>query len=328
MRMSSKIRLIIIIASSAVLTAVCAILATERIIGIKADNVQEKTRALYNESPAQSATAVEPVIAEAEPETVEFAVKTAEEIAQEAKETPAEPVIPTIAEDMLELYAVNNDLAGWLKAGEKIDYPVVQGDNRYYLKHDFYKKRTSNGSVFLNDANSLWPRDDILLIHAHNMGSGAMFGTLKKFMKYKYLCTYPIVTFRTIYDEADVYYTPFAIFNASMHTDNREYFNLLRINFDDDPVDPNAVPRKPAEGETVRKSAEFSGYLDEVLALSEWQSRVDVNVDDTVIVLITCSYRQENGRMMLFCRQLRDGETPESIQALYADDLAELNKKK
>lgn len=324
MKKSGIIRLAVIIVSSLILIFVTAVLLTERVQGLQADSVQKKTRAMYDAAVStESVKTVDTVVFEEDTDQSKQGTETAELLKAEEHESP----VPSIAGDMLELYETNPDLVGWIKAGDRIDYPVVLGDNRYYLKHDFYGKRTSNGNIFMNEANTLFPRDDIWLIHGHNMKSGAMFGTLKKFMKYEYLCRYPVITFRTIYDTEDVYYTPVAAFNASMHVDNRDYFNLVRIQFDDDSVDPNAPVTVPAEGATKRKSAEFHAYLDEIRSLSLWEPKTDVNEDDKIIVLITCSYFQANGRLMVVCRQLRDGETPESIQALYADDPASFNKK-
>ena len=37
-------------------------------------------------------------------------------------------------------------------------------------------------------------------------------------------------------------------------------------------------------------------------------------------MLITCSYQYENGRFLLICRKLRDGETPETVSALFQEE--------
>ena len=39
----------------------------------------------------------------------------------------------------------------------------------------------------------------------------------------------------------------------------------------------------------------------------------DVTAKDELIVLITCSYQHEDGRFMLYCRRLREGETPQAM---------------
>lgn len=216
----------------------------------------------------------------------------------------------TVQEDFLKLYEANKDIVGWLKAGDRIDDPVVQRDNDYYLTHNFYGKSDSNGTLFLNMNNALIPRDDVLLIHGHNMRSGAMFGTLLKDMNYEYMCQYPLISFRTIYDAEDVYYTPIAAFNASMMPENAEYFDITQIVFEDDTPDGT-------EG-TERKSKAYQAYLEDLDERTIWKPLVDVNVEDELLMLVTCSYFQEDGRFVLVCRKLREDEDPERLAALYS----------
>ena len=53
------------------------------------------------------------------------------------------------------LYSINPDLVGWLELGGENAFsaPVVQRDNTYYLKHDFYGKEDRHGAVFLDYRN-------------------------------------------------------------------------------------------------------------------------------------------------------------------------------
>jgi len=219
---------------------------------------------------------------------------------------------PSVAADLADAYAQNDDLVGWLKAGEGIDLPVVQSDNTYYLDHGFTGEEDRNGTLFLNMNNQLFPPDDVLLIHGHNMKDGSMFGTLPKFERYDYAKEHPLVTFQTIYDEEPVYYVPVSVFNASMLPDHSRYFDITQIVFPDDEAG------EVTDSSTFRQSSAFKAYLDELRAVSLWESPVDVNVDDKLLMLITCSYDLEDGRLMVVCRRLRDGETPEEVAGLFA----------
>ena len=223
----------------------------------------------------------------------------------------AQKEAPPVAEDLADAYAQNEDLVGWLKAGESIDLPVVQSDNTYYLDHGFTGEEDKNGTLFLNMNNQLFPPDDVLLIHGHNMKDGSMFGTLSKFERYDYAAEYPVITFQTIHDEEPVYYVPVSVFNASMLPDHSSYFDITQIVFPDDGEDAEKDPS------TFRQSSAFRTYLDELKAVSLWESPVDVNVDDKLLMLITCSYDLEDGRLMVVCRRLRDGETPEAVAGLF-----------
>ena len=232
--------------------------------------------------------------------------------ADQAPDADGAQEAPPVAEDLADAYAKNEDLVGWLKAGESIDLPVVQSDNTYYLDHGFTGEEDKNGTLFLNMNNQLFPPDDVLLIHGHNMKDGSMFGTLSQFEQYDYVKEHPIVTFQTIHDEEPVYYVPVSVFNASMLPDHSSYFDITQIVF---PDDEEGAAEDPS---TFRQSSAFRTYLDELRAVSLWESPVDVNVDDKLLMLITCSYDLEDGRLMVVCRRLRDGETPEAVAGLFA----------
>ena len=231
--------------------------------------------------------------------------------ADQAPDADGAQEAPPVAENLADAYAQNEDLVGWLKAGESIDLPVVQSDNTYYLDHGFTGEEDKNGTLFLNMNNQLFPPDDVLLIHGHNMKDGSMFGTLSKFERYDYAAENPVITFQTIHDEEPVYYVPVSVFNASMLPDHSSYFDITQIVFPDDGEDAEKDPS------TFRQSSAFRTYLDELKAVSLWESPVDVNVDDKLLMLITCSYDLEDGRLMVVCRRLRDGETPEAVAGLF-----------
>jgi len=203
---------------------------------------------------------------------------------------------PAISEDFAPLLEVNEHAVGWITAGERIDEPVVQYDNEYYLTHDLYGQEDSNGVVFVNEANCLWPRDQVILLHGHNMRNQGRFGTLANFADYKYVQAHPIVTFRTIYDDADVYYVPVSGFTASMLEDDLYYFNIMQINFADDEA--------------------YETYIAKMRRRSRWQSPVSCGPEDELLMLVTCNYAHDEGRFILVCRKLHDDETPESIMAL------------
>lgn len=214
----------------------------------------------------------------------------AEDADTEAGELP----LPELQADFQQLYESNSDIVGWLTAGEDIDYPVVQRDNAYYLEHNYFGRKDANGTIFLNAHNVLFPRDDVLLIHGHSMRSGAMFGHLGRYRDEAYMRAHALIVFRTIYDPQDIYYIPVAGFDASMLPEDRAYFDVTPVLFDTE--------------------EEHQAYLDAVLARSLWASPADVTVEDPLMILITCSYQHDDGRFLLVCRQLREGETPEMFQ--------------
>lgn len=228
-----------------------------------------------------------------------------------AEELPAVPPEQETAihEDFAALYEQNPHVVGWLSAGVTIDYPVVQSDNEFYLDHDYFGEPDSNGTLFINAANRFEPRDSILLIHGHNMKSGAMFGDLDNFRGYSYLSEHPVVTFRTIWDDEDVYYVPVAAFDASMNPGAEGYFNIGRIRFDFD---------LPADADSDARSSGLEEYIAQLRELSFWDSPVEADSTDEFIALVTCSYSHDDGRLVLVCRRLRDGETADDIRGQFA----------
>ena len=217
----------------------------------------------------------------------------------EDENVPAQPEatpVPQVQADFADLYAQNPHLVAWLEAGGTISLPVVQYDNEFYLDHDFYGKSDAAGTLFLNAVNSLWPQDQHLLIHGHNMKDGSMFATLNKFREQDWLRQNPVVYLRTIYDEQPTAYVILSVFDASMDEGANGYFDLGRINFDTD--------------------EQFLAFGQELKDVSLYDVPVDVQAGDHLLSLVTCSYSHENGRLTVACRKLRDGETVEDVTAL------------
>ena len=227
---------------------------------------------------------------------------------EEDEDNPVEK--ETISEDFHVLLEANRDTVGWLTAGEDINHPVVQYDNEYYLTHNFSGEEDSNGTLFVNEMNNLWPRDKVILIHGHNMNSGMQFGHLSRYSDAAYLSEYPLVTFRTIRDDNNSYYVPVAGFSASMLEEKDEYFDLIGFCFEREESNEPSVSGK---------TANYSAYLTEITDRSYWASPADVCAEDELLVLVTCGRRRDDSRFMLFCRRLRDGETPESITSMFTD---------
>lgn len=211
----------------------------------------------------------------------------------------AEEAEKTVHPDFSKLYEVNNHLVGWLEVGTEMALPIVYLDNEFYLEHDYYGKYDEAGTVFINEANSIWPADKNLLFHGHNMRSGSIFGNFDNYREASYLKDNPIITWRTIYDDEPTYYVPIAIFDASMNSGNSNYFDIGRIWFDDD--------------------AEFLEFTDGLQNISYYDLPIDVQPEDNLITLITCSYVYDNSRFIIVAREFREGETVDSITEIMQD---------
>lgn len=227
--------------------------------------------------PAQSAKAATPVAA------------------TESESNSGERVFQT---DFEELYNINPDLVGWIDVGNYMSMPVVYKDNTFYLDHDYYGNPDNAGTLFINEANTIWddgdtPADQNLLFHGHNMRDGSIFGDLDDYRQVEYMQKNVIVYFRTIYDYDPIPYVIFAAFDMSATPGESGYFDVGYINFDDD--------------------AEFEEYTGSILRRSFYNMPFGVERNDRMLTLLTCSYSNDNGRYVLFCRELHEDETVESV---------------
>ena len=91
--------------------------------------------------------------------------------------------------DFKKLKSQNQDIAGWIDIrGTTIDYPIVQGkDNEEYLHQDFNKKKSSSGTIFLDNNCKKDFTSDNNIIYGHHMKNGTMFAQLLKFREKSFL---------------------------------------------------------------------------------------------------------------------------------------------
>lgn len=196
------------------------------------------------------------------------------------------------------LWEKNNDLVGWLnvRAIAQIDLPVVQRNQSYYLRRDFYGRSNMNGTAFLDAKCSIWPRSDNLIIYAHNMKSGEMFGLLHKLRQEAYYRRNPLTSFNTIYERH--MYVPVAVVLCSI-VDGDDFFNFYVPKFED--------------------QAEFDAYISRARELSSVQPPYDVRYGDQLLTLVTCYDEAHEQRLLVILRQVRPDENAEELAALWQE---------
>lgn len=112
-----------------------------------------------------------------------------------------------VEKDKGNLYEINKDIYGWLSIDlTPIDYPVVyrKNDNHNYLYKDVYGNYNANGMLIMDKKSSADESTGCILIHGHDMRSGMMFGSLKRFQDDGYRQDHSIITFETV-DESRNY---------------------------------------------------------------------------------------------------------------------------
>lgn len=171
------------------------------------------------------------------------------------------------------LYDKYEDYRGWIKIkNTNINYPIVQGqDNSFYLHKDIDKNYLISGSIFMNYLNNGF-NDENTVLFGHHMRNGTMFAQLKK------------------YKEKDFFYgnndidielekgktLRYRVFSAYV-TDAKD--NYIKTNFDN--------------------KVQYKDFLEKIKNKSIYKSDIDINENDKIITLSTCSYEFNDARMVV-----------------------------
>lgn len=177
------------------------------------------------------------------------------------------------------LRSINPDLYGWMQiAGTTVDYPIVQGsDNEYYVSHDFYKNESSSGCLFLDYRNNSLA-DTNLIVYGHNIRSGDMFGSLKKYEEYEYFKKYDIIYVETLNEAAN--YRIIAVCKGKVAYEDEEgfrYYNFISAN----------------------SKLQMEEFWKNIKTHSLHPVTYEFQETDQYLTLSTCSSFTENGRLYI-----------------------------
>ena len=83
--------------------------------------------------------------------------------------------------DFTELLNTNSDTVGWLMVkNTKVDLPIVKTtDNKFYLNHNFEKRYSTFGWVYVDYRNNLDNLSKNIIIYGHTYKNDLMFSSLK-----------------------------------------------------------------------------------------------------------------------------------------------------
>lgn len=163
------------------------------------------------------------------------------------------------------LLSVNQDTVGWLTVNNtKIDYPVVKSyNNDYYLTHNYYKRFTYNGWIFMDHRNNPKYLDKNTIIYGHNrFDTGVMFGTLQNVLNKKWYTNSDnlVITYNTLYEKIN--WKIFSIYTIDVTSD------YLQIIFNTD--------------------EEHQAFLDLITNRSEIPFDTKATTSDKILTLSTC----------------------------------------
>lgn len=211
-----------------------------------------------------------------------------EDVAEELPQNVPEPSVPNPYADS---FLANEDMAAWLIIpGTNIDYPVMWTpfDENYYLYRDFEKKDNVNGSLLLDTDSSLNPLTTNLIIHGHNMKSGAMFGRLTDYEDKDYYDSHKEIILHT--KECQKNYEIIAVFRSQVFKktdDVFKFYQFFQANTED----------------------EFENFYQNIKDMSIYDTGVTAEFGDNFITLSTCVYHVKNGRFVVVAKEIEPGES-------------------
>ena len=177
------------------------------------------------------------------------------------------------------LYDKYEDYRGWIKIDNtNINYPIVQGkDNLFYLDKDINKNYLSSGSIFMNYLNHGF-NDENTVLFGHHMRNKTMFAQLKKYKEKEFFYGDNDIVIEVENDKVLKY----KVFSAYV-TDAKD--NYIKTNFDD--------------------KDQYKEFLEDIKNKSQYKSDIDVNENDKIITLSTCSYEFNDARMVVHGKLLK-----------------------
>ena len=175
----------------------------------------------------------------------------------------------------------NSEIVGWVEIEDtNINYPVLQAsDNSYYLTHNYEKKYSKSGSIFL-DKDYVWdPPSSNLLMYGHDR-------LLKNIIKYKdksFYDKHPNIKFTTTTEDAN--YEIIAAFYSRVYYTNEK--NVFRYYY--------FVNSKDEK--------EYNEFVKNAKEASVYDTGKTAKYGDQLITLSTCSYHTKDGRFAVVARK-------------------------
>lgn len=192
---------------------------------------------------------------------------------------------PDVLEDYVTIYNNNKSLVGWIKIEDTvIDYPVMQSSNEdYYLDHNFNQEKDSNGSIFIDSDCSIWPKSQNIIIYGHNMKSGKMFGSLKKYKSESYCKKNPIICFDTLFEKGK--------------------YQIMYV-FGDNVYDEAEVTFKYYQFINANSQEEWESAMNTMAEKSMYDTGVIAPYGSELITLSTCDYEKDAERFVIVAKKI------------------------
>jgi len=163
------------------------------------------------------------------------------------------------------LKEMNPDTVAWLKVeGTEIEYPVVQAsDNSYYLTHSYDGSYNNAGWPFADYKDKVDGTDQNLVIYGHNRRDNSMFGSLHNAFNEDWQTNESNRHIVLVTENEYSIYEVFSVYSVLVEN----YYITTSFATDE----------------------EFAEFLDTIKSRSVYDFGVELNTDDKILTLSTCS---------------------------------------
>ncbi|MGN0402960.1 MAG: class B sortase [Acetatifactor sp.] len=202
-----------------------------------------------------------------------------------------EPTPEPIENPYKDAFLRNADMAAWLQIPDTpVDYPVMwtPRDEEYYLQRGFDGKSDQNGCLILDTDSCVSPLTTNLIIHGHNMKSGAMFGSLMNYQDTDYYQNHREIRLYT--PECLRNYEVIAVFYSQVYKKSDNVFKFYKF----------------FQADTEE---EFDYFYRNIKELSIYDTGVTAEFGDNFLTLSTCAYHVKNGRFVVVAKEVETGDT-------------------
>ncbi|MBO5004980.1 MAG: class B sortase [Clostridia bacterium] len=186
-----------------------------------------------------------------------------------------------------ELKKENEDIVGWIQINDtNIDYPVLQTtDNDFYMKHNYKKESSKDGSIFLDKSYNWDIPSSNLLLYGHNNKNGTMFQDLMNYKEEDFYNNHKTIRFTTLNEDST--YEVMSVFYSRVYYKNEQ--NVFRYYY-----------FVNSENET-----DYNDFVENCKNSSIYDTGVTANYGDQLLTLSTCEYSQEDGRFVVVAKKVK-----------------------
>ena len=181
------------------------------------------------------------------------------------------------------LRAINDEIVGWIRVPDTtINYPIMQtGNNDYYLSYTFERNTNIAGSIFMDYRNAAYFSDRNTIIYGHHIKNGKMIADLRHYTDEDFYKKHPIIYLNTP-GEGNVEYEIFSFYLTGNYRST--YGETYTYQFADDQA--------------------YQEYLNMITSQSQYDTGVEVSVDDSIITLSTCTNRTDDERYIVHAKKI------------------------